>query len=192
MRCGPFGPSSITSALSTDSIWSPSNAGARESGARRENLAHAPAAQFVRRPPRNFSTEGLTSTARPSALKSISPSSRPLITWSRFSRSVLKISRTSRNCFPMPMIFVLTAPNSSPRHDRFEVKFARGNAVQLRGDAFDRRERRAAHNERQQSRKQHRAQRPISRRNQAPAKFRRESAPRKGRCEYRRTVRCPD
>ena len=68
---------------------------------------------------RNRSTAGLTITARPSTEKSSRPSSRPPRTWSRFSRKVLKISRTPRSCIPIWLILVLTWPNSSPRSSGF-------------------------------------------------------------------------
>ena len=62
--------------------------------------------------------------------------------WSRFSRNVLKISRTSRSCFPMPMILVLTSAEFVAALDRrFEVEFAGGDAVQLGRNAVDGRER---------------------------------------------------
>ncbi len=64
--------------------------------------------------PRNFSAAGLIITARESFVNNSSPSSRPAMTEFMFSRMVLKISCTPRNCWPTWVIFRLTAPSSSP------------------------------------------------------------------------------
>ena len=64
--------------------------------------------------PRNFSAAGLIMTARASRVNRSKPSSRPAMTEFMFSRMVLKISCTPRNCCPTCEIFRLTCPSSSP------------------------------------------------------------------------------
>ena len=70
---------------------------------------------FTRRPrkcsggaPRNFSAAGLTMMARASRVNRSKPSSMPAMTEFIFSRRVLKISCTPRNCWPTCVILRLT------------------------------------------------------------------------------------
>ncbi len=65
--------------------------------------------------PRNRSADALTSTARKSLVKSMTPSCRLAIIWSRFSFNAEKTSWTLRICRPRRSILVETAPYSSER-----------------------------------------------------------------------------
>ncbi len=126
-----------TSAAATGSNSSPTRPSAERKGCRGgKNLAgRCGQATGRRATPRKFSTAGLTITARPSRVNRSRPSSSPPRIWSRFSRSVLKISRTPRNCCPIWLILVLTWPNSSPRSSGFwsnSPREMRSNCAEMR------------------------------------------------------------
>ncbi len=98
--------------------WRMANASSTMRPMRVESLKTSSAVDpiiWLRATPRKRSAEALTSTMRPSCVKSTRPSCRVDISWSRFSFRAEKTSRTSCIWRPSRSMRWLTAPISSVR-----------------------------------------------------------------------------